>query len=74
TDWHFSTLASWLGVTSVCAYYANSELALYLQIIVSGSILAILLYVLKQPTKFVHGVALGYFLLICVLIQLSSTS
>ena len=36
--------------------------------------LAILLYVLKQPNKFVHGVALGYFLLILAMIQSSSTS
>ena len=74
TDWRFSTLASWLGVTSACAYYANSELALYLQVLVSSSILAILLYVLKQPNKYVYGVALSYFLLILAMMQLSSTS
>ncbi|WP_064435539.1 sensor histidine kinase [Pseudoalteromonas neustonica] len=74
TDWRFSTLASWLGVTSACAYYANSELALLLQGGVSGAILALLFYVLKQPNKHVYIIALTYFLLTLGLMQLTSTS
>ncbi|AOT06871.1 sensor histidine kinase [Pseudoalteromonas luteoviolacea] len=74
TDWRFSTIASWLGVTCACAYFANSPIALMLQLPVSLSILLLLLYVLKHPNKHVFAVALGYLILILGLIPLTSTS
>ncbi|KZN61857.1 hypothetical protein N473_21965 [Pseudoalteromonas luteoviolacea CPMOR-1] len=74
TDWRFSTIASWLGVTCACAYFANSPIALMLQLPVSLLILLLLFYVLKHPNKHVFYVALGYFALILGLIPLTSTS
>lgn len=74
TDWRFSTLASWLGVTIACAYYSNNHSDLLLQIPVSGAILALLFYVLKAPNSYVNFVAAAYFLLIAILMQLTSTS
>ncbi len=74
TDWHFSTIASWLGVTIACAYYANNGIDLLLQLPISGAILALLFYVLKAPNSHVNIVAVLYFLLIVSLIQVTSTS
>ncbi|KZN49473.1 sensor histidine kinase [Pseudoalteromonas luteoviolacea] len=74
TDWRFSTIASWLGVTSACAYFANSPIALMLQLPISLSILLLLFYVLKHPNERVIAVSIGYFVLILALIPLTSTS
>ncbi|MBQ4837665.1 sensor histidine kinase [Pseudoalteromonas luteoviolacea] len=74
TDWRFSTIASWLGVTCACAYYANSSTSLLLQLPVSVAILLLLFYVIKNPNKHVVLVAVCYLLLILSLVPLSTTT
>lgn len=74
TDWTYSTIASWLGVTIASLYYANSQILLIAQIPVHLMILAVLWFVIKRPNDQVNIVALTYFLLIVSLMQLSTTS
>jgi len=74
TDWTYSTIASWLGVTIACLYYANSQMLLIAQIPVHLMILAVLWFVIKRPNDHVNTVAMTYFLLLVSLMQLSSTT
>ncbi|MEQ3530747.1 histidine kinase [Pseudoalteromonas sp. XMcav11-Q] len=74
TDWRFSTLASWLGVTLACMYYRNSQLALVGQLIISGAILTLLFFIIHNPNKRVHAAACTYLVLIALLMQVSTTS
>ncbi|WP_042150860.1 MULTISPECIES: sensor histidine kinase [unclassified Pseudoalteromonas] len=74
TDWTYSTIASWLGVTIASLYYANSKMLLIAQIPVHLTILVVLWFVLKRPNDHVNFVSVSYFLLISCLIQLTSTT
>lgn len=74
TDWRFSTLASWLGVTIECMYCRNSPLALVGQLVISSAILALLFFIIKNPNRRVNTAASTYLVLIALLMQLSTTS
>jgi len=74
TDWTYSTIASWLGVTIACLYYANSQILLIAQIPVHLMILAVLCFVIKRPNDHVNIVAVAYFLLLASLMQFSYTT
>ena len=74
TDWTFSTLASWLGVSIASLYYANSSSDLLLQVPLNLMILALLWYAIKRPNEHVNTVSVVYFSLIVLLMTLTSTT
>jgi len=74
TDWTYSTLASWLGVTIASLYYSKSNDFIIFQAPIHLIILAVLWFVIKRPNDHVNLAALFYFTLISLLMQFTATT
>ncbi|NOU50020.1 histidine kinase [Pseudoalteromonas sp. JBTF-M23] len=74
TDWTYSTIASWLGVTIACFYYTNVQLNIWMQIPIHLALLGLLWFIIKRPNDYVDQAACAYFVLLVLLMQLTTTS